>query len=259
MSGISQVFASFSRSMRIFLRDKAIFGSSIILPIFFLLVLPMTLFSDVPAEVMPTLKGYLVIAMISLLIMSTAMSNLPGSIAADRGHDLYSKLSSMPVNPWYECLGRIVTVFVFSGIGSVILVVIGLILGAVLPVTMLGFILTVSISVVIVLTAVGIGLIISCIVRSESAAAHVGLAFVMVFYFIGIAIPYQNIPDLLKPMVQVNPICIGNNMIATVVLGQDFVGYNPMNLSDSLIALTLSSLLFVIGMFLYSRYCWRRT
>jgi hypothetical protein len=75
------------RSMRIFLRDKAIIGSSVMLPVFFLVVLPMVLFQDVPLEIMPAIMGFLVIAMVTLLIMSTAMSNLPGSIAADRDRD----------------------------------------------------------------------------------------------------------------------------------------------------------------------------
>jgi len=244
--------------MRIFLRDKAIIGSSIMIPVFFLIVLPMMLFRDVPLEFMPALKGYLVIAMVTLLIMSTAMSNFPGSIAADREHDLYSKLSSMPVNPVYECMGRVVTVFVFSGIGSLVVIALGLTLGAELIVTVIDLILIIGLASVITLFAAGFGLIIAGVVKSESAAAHVGVAIVMVNYFIGIAFPYRDLPELLRPFVHVNPICLGNNMIAVLALGQDIVGYNPFNCVDITMMLLLTGLLFIAGLFIYSKSCWRR-
>ncbi|TFG28374.1 ABC transporter permease [Candidatus Thorarchaeota archaeon] len=258
MSRISQVRASFMRSMRIFLRDKAIIGSSILIPIFFLLVLPMVLFQDVPTEFMPAVRGFLVIAMITLLIMSTAMSNLPGSIAADRDHDLYSKLSSMPVNPVYECLGRIATVFVFSGIGSVVVIALGLAIGAELVVGFMDLPLIIGLASVIVLFSSGIGLIVAGVVKSESAAAHVGVAIVLLNYFIGIAFPYRDLPDLLKPIVHVNPICLGNNMIAALSVGEEFVGYNPFNFIDITVMILLTAILFIVGLKIYSRCCWRR-
>ncbi len=258
MSGITQVHASFMRSMRIFLRDKAIIGSSILIPIFFLIVLPMVLFQDVPLEFMPALRGFLVIAMVTLLIMSTAMSNLPGSIASDRDHDLYSKLSSMPVNPVNECLGRIATVFVFSAIGSAIVIILGLVLGAELTVTTIDMLLIAGLAAVIVLFAAGIGLIIASVVKSESAAAHIGVAVVLVNYFIGIAFPYRDLPDLLKPLVHVNPMCLGNNMIAALAVGEEFLGYNPFNFIDVTVMLVSTAILFSIGLYIYSRCCWKR-
>jgi ABC-type polysaccharide/polyol phosphate export permease len=244
--------------MRIFLRDKAIIGSSVMIPVFFLLVLPMVLFQDVPLEFMPAVMGFLAIAMVTLLIMSTAMSNLPGSIAADRDRDLYSKLSSMPVNPLNECLGRIATVFVFSAIGGVLVIMLGLVLGAELVVTSIDLLLILGLASIIVLFAAGIGLIIASVVKSESAAAHIGVAVVLVNYFVGIAFPYRDLPDLLKPLVHVNPLCLGNNMIAVLTVGEEFVGYNPFNFIDVTVMLVLTAILFSIGLYIYSRYCWKR-
>ncbi|TFG10424.1 hypothetical protein EU538_02075 [Candidatus Thorarchaeota archaeon] len=258
MNILSQIRASFVRSMRIFTRDKAIIGSSIMLPIFFLLVLPLVLFQNVPAEYMPLTRGFLVIAMITLLIMSTAISNLPGSIAADRDHDLYSKLSSMPVHPVYECVGRIITVFVFSAFGSVIVLLLGFVLGAQYNVTLIDIPLILGIASVITLTSVGVGLIIVGFTKSESAAAHVGVAIVMFIYFLGIAFPYSELPELLRPLVHVNPICVGNNMIAALAIGEDFIGYNPFNIIDLTTMLTLTGLVICVGLYIYSKYCWKR-
>ena len=69
-------------------------------------------------------------SMVVLLIMTTGMSNLAGSIASDRDPDLYSKLSSMPIKPWSDSLGRIITVVVFSSMGSAVLAIIGIVIGA---------------------------------------------------------------------------------------------------------------------------------
>ena len=258
MTGLRQTKASFIRSMRIFLRDKAIIGSSILAPIFFLLVLPIVLFHDVPAEYMPGLRGYLTIAMVALLVMATAMSNLPGSIASDRDKDLYVKLSSMPVNPLYECMGRVVTAFVFSGLGSLVLIILGLTLGAEFSVVAVNMLTSIGIASIFTLFAVGIGLIIASLVKSESAAAHVGMALVLIFYFIGIAFPYSDLPDLLRPVVRINPVCIGTNMIAVLVIGKEFVGYNPFNYIDVTMMITITSLLFLAGLYIYGKYCWRR-
>jgi ABC-type multidrug transport system permease subunit len=258
MRRISQAVASFSRSIRIFLRDKAVIGSSMLSPLFFLIVLPLMLFRDAPAEVMPLIHSYLVIGMCTFLIMITAMSNLPGSIAADRDHDLYSKISSMPVNPLFECVGRIITVLAFSALGTLIITAIGLALGAQFILSTVDILLIIAIGSLVTLSASGIGLIIASLVKSESAAAHVGIAIVMVNYFIGIAFPYGDLPVVLRPLARFNPLPLGNSMMTTVALGEDFVGFNPLNLLDGAFFVGITAVLFLLGMYLYSRYCWRR-
>lgn len=258
MSKTNQVMASMARSMRIFLRDKAIFGSSVFIPAIFLLLLPQVMFSDAPGEIMPALKGYLVIAMIILLIASIGVSNLAGSIASDRDHDLYSKLSSMPISPWYESLGRVMAVMIFSAIGSMLLMALGLIYGAELALSWLDIVLALGIGFIVAVAAVGIGMILACVVRSESAAAHVGVAIVLVNYFIGVAIPYGSLPDLLKPLARINPISSGNGMIATLALGMEYIGYNPWNFLDLGLLVGLSLVLFTVGLTMYAKLAWRR-
>lgn len=258
MRGLAQTTASFSRSIRIFLRDKAVIGSSMLSPLFFLIVLPMMLFRDAPAEFMPAIRAYLVISMCTFMIMITAMSNLPGSIAGDRDHDLYSKLSSMPVSPVFECAGRIVTVFAFSALGTVIVAAIGTALGAQFILSTVDLLLILAIGCLVTLSASGIGLIIAALVKSESAAAHVGIAIVMVNYFIGIAFPYGDLPGLLRPLARFNPLPLGNSMMTAIALGEDFVGFNPLTFFDTAFFVSVSGVLFLLGIYLYSHYCWRR-
>jgi ABC-type polysaccharide/polyol phosphate export permease len=258
MRFLTQVIASFQRSMRIFLRDKAVIGSSMVSPLFFLIVLPVLLFQNMPAEALPIMRGYLVISMCTFMIMITAISNLPGSIAADRDHDLYSKLSSMPISPVSECIGRILTVLSFSGLGTVIVGGIGIALGAQLFVSATDLVLILGVGCVTVLAASGVGLVVAALAKSESAAAHVGLAIVMVTYFIGIAFPYADLPPLLQPLARFNPLSLANSMMATLALGGNMGGFNPLNLYDGAFLISASGLLFLIGLYLYSQRCWRR-
>ncbi|NHI84105.1 MAG: hypothetical protein EAX81_07365 [Candidatus Thorarchaeota archaeon] len=258
MNRLNQSIASMSRSMKIFLRDKAIFGSSVFIPMFFLLLLPFVMFQDVPVEIMPSLKAYTVIAMVVLLISSVGVSNLAGSIAGDRDHGLYSKLSSMPVSPWFESIGRILTVIRFSFLGSTAIIVVGVLYGAQFTITVVDLLWAIGIASFIAIAAAGIGLIVGSFVKTESAAAHVGVAIVLVNYFIGAAIPYAELPDLLKPIARISPFSSGNNMIATRFLGAEFIGYNPWSLLDLGLLLTLSVALFITGLVVYCRFCWKR-
>jgi len=186
------------------------------------------------------------------------MSNLAGSIAGDRESGLYSKLSSMPVSPWTESLGRIITVIVFSSIGSSIIIIVGLITGAEFVIGSIDLMLSIGIVLLIVFASSGIGLIISCFVGSESAASHVGVAIVLLNFFIGVALPYGDLPELLQPFARINPISSGNSMITTLLIGQDVVGYNPWSLVDIGLLICIPVLALIIGLYLYSRYSWSR-
>ncbi|NHJ14173.1 MAG: hypothetical protein EAX95_10885 [Candidatus Thorarchaeota archaeon] len=258
MNRMSQSIASMSRSMKIFLRDKAIFGSSVFIPMFFLLLLPFVMFQDVPAEIMPSLRAYTVIAMVVLLISSVGVSNLAGSIAGDRDHGLYSKLSSMPVSPWFESLGRILTVMGFSFLGSIAIILVGVLFGAEFTIVIMDLLWAVGIAFFIAIAAAGIGLMVGSFVKTESAAAHVGVAIVLANYFIGTAIPYAELPDLLKPIARISPFSSGNNMIAARLLNPEFIGYNPWNILDLSLLVSLSVILLVTGLMIYCRFCWRK-
>ncbi|MCF2137742.1 MAG: ABC transporter permease [Candidatus Thorarchaeota archaeon] len=256
MSRLNQIIISFQRSTRIFLRDKAIFGSAIGTSIFFLIILPLVMFQDVPPDVMPMVKGYVVIALVTLTIMTIGISNLAGSIASDREHGLYAKIASMPVNPLLECSGRILTVLVYAGLGGGVVVLLGVLMGAQFVVSALGILKILLIAATVTITSAGIGLILASVVKSESAASHVGIAIVLVNYFIGIAIPYPNLPELLRPFVSINPLTLGNLMMVDLALGHEYVGFDPITLPNLAVLLVGTGLLLCIGLVAYLRKSW---
>ena len=164
----------------------------------------------------------------------------------------------MPVNPLFESLGRIFTVIGFSFLGSIAIILVGVFLGAEFAVVIMDLLWAVGIAFFIAIAAAGIGLMVGSFVKTESAAAHVGVAIVLANYFIGTAIPYAELPDLLKPIARISPFSSGNNMMAARLLGPEFIGYNPWNPFDLGLMIALSMSLLITGLMVYCRFCWKR-
>ena len=250
--------ASLDKTLKTFFRDKAIISSSIFVPTFFLLMMPLMMYSDVPTDIVPFLKGALTIAMTSLLTMSVGMANFTGVIVADEGRGLYSKLSSMPVKPWKECIGRIVGAIIFSFLGGIFLISVGVSYGARTNAGFLEVLSSMFFGLMIALCSIGVGLIIASFIKGESAATHVGVAISILVYFIGIAMPYWMLPAFLEPFARYCPITAANNMIVYLMEGEMILGYNPLNIFEIASVIVLSITTLLVGIMLYSRYCWRK-
>jgi len=254
---VNAIMASMIKSMKIFFRDRAIVGSSLMIPAVFLILLPLMLYQDVPAELISGLKGALTVSMITLLIMSAGIGNLAGSIAADAERGLYAKLLSMPVKAWHEGLGRVLSVWFFSLIASGIVVCLGICTGATFTGSFYEILGCLSLGLAIAASSVGLGLIVAAFVKGESAATHIGVGISMLIFFAGIAMPYQTVPSFLQVFSRFNPISAANNMIIFLLEGEAYVGYNPFNLVEVSVVTLLSLGILGVGLLAYSRLCWK--
>ena len=255
---MNALIASLDKTLKTFLRDRAIISSSIFIPTFFLLMMPLMMYSDVPTELVPFLKGALTIAMTSLLTMSVGMANFTGVIVADETRGLYSKLSSMPVKPWKECIGRIIGAILFSFLGGIFLITVGVSYGATTNAGFVEVLTSMFFGLMIALCSIGIGLIIASFIKGESAATHVGVAISILVYFIGIAMPYWMLPSFLELFARYCPITAANNMIVYLMEGEMILGYNPLNIFEIASVVIFSFTILLLGITLYSRYCWRK-
>jgi ABC-type multidrug transport system permease subunit len=255
---MNAVLAALDKTLKTFFRDKAIISSSIFVPTFFLLMMPLMMYSDVPIDLVPFLKGSLTIAMTSLLTMSVGMANFTGAIVADEERGLFAKLSSMPVKPWKECIGRIMGAIIFSFLGGIFLVSVGISYGAGTNAGLVEILVSVFFGLMIAVCSIGVGLIIASLIKGESAATHVGVAISILFYFIGIAMPYWMLPSFLEIFARYCPITAANNMMIYLIEGEMILGYNPLNFLEITSIIVFSFAILIIGIMLYSRYCWRK-
>lgn len=255
---MNQVAAVTGKALKEFLRERMVLFWTYAVPLFFLAVLPL-MYGGVSMEIVPSLKGGLTLTMVTFLVMTAGQSNLPGSIATDRERGLYLKMASMPVSPWKEGVGRVLAVWIFSLIGAVLMVMSGVLYGAGFDCGLTDILSAAGFSLLTALTSVGVGFIIASLVKGESAATHTGVAITLLTYFLGgMALPYSNLPKVLKAFARLHPISSANASMIFLIEGEALVGYNPLNTAQTTITASLSLLLFIVGMVSYSKLCWRR-
>lgn len=255
---MSQIVAIIKKSLKEFLRDKVVLFFTFALPIFFLFMMPF-MWGEAPNEIIAKLKGSLCIGMITLLIMTAGQSDLPGSIAADRERGLYLKIASMPIKPWKEGLGRIFGIWILSLIGSILLLLAGIIYGAKFDGGFIIILECIGCAFLIALTSTGVGLIIASFIKGESAATHAGVAITLLIAFLsGLVIPYLMLPSFLQIFARVFPISSANALIVLFLEGEEIVGYNPLSIAQISLTILLSFFLFIFGIIFYSKFCWRK-
>ncbi len=243
-----------NRTLKEYTRNRMIIVSTLGVPLFFLILLPVTMI-DIPDLLMPQLKGFITLTMITLLIMSATQSNLAGFIAADRERGLYRKILSMPVVLWKEGAGRVLAVWIFSFVSMILLLLLGLIYGAKFDFEIIEIIMCLGFLLLIGLAGVGTGLIIASFVKNESVATHMGVSLTLVIFFLGgMAIPFSDLPNIIQVFAQVHPVSSATASIVYLLINEDFAGYNPVNMGQIMFTSVLSLVLFFIGIILYSKY-----
>ena len=255
---MNQISAAMGKSLKEFLRERMVVFWTYAVPLFFLAVLPV-MYGGVPGEIIPTLKGGLTLTMVTFLVMTAGQSSLAGSIAMDRERGLYLKMSSMPVSPWKEGAGRVLSVWIFMLLGAVLLLVSGTLSGARFGGGLYDVLRAIGFSFLTTIASVGVGLIIASLVNGESAATHTGIALTLLTYFLGgMAIPYPNLPEALKAFARLHPVSSANASMIYLLGGEAFVGYNPLSAAQAASTVLLTVLVFAVGLVMYSRLCWRR-
>jgi ABC-type uncharacterized transport system permease subunit len=77
-------------------------------------------------------------------------------------------------------------------------------------------------------------------------------------YFLGgMALPYEQLPEALKIFARLYPIPSANASMIQLLVGEPYVGYNPLTMLQTSSTVVLSLLIFLVGLASYSRYCWR--
>ena len=255
---MNQIYASIEKSLKEFVRDKVIMVSTFGIPLLFILMLPIVFFGAAPKEILPSLKGMNTLAQIALMIMIIGQSNLPGSIVADRKRGLYRKISSLPIHPIKEALGRIIASMIFGIIGGLFFLLIGFFYGASFNIKIITLILSVFFLLMIFIASAGIGLIISSFVNGESAATHLGIGVSLFMFFIGIGLPYSQLPSELQDLSRINPLSAAFAPVQFLLEGEEMLGYNPFTFLQIGLAIILSLILIGIGLFFYSTVAWRK-
>jgi len=192
-------------------------------------------------------------------IMIAGIVDLPGNIAADRNSGMLSKLKSMPVSQFKDFFGRILAFLVFSLIAMIAVLLVGVLFGARFSATGIGLLQSIGYFFLAILASSGIGLILGTLIKSEQGAVYTGIGVALITGFMsGIFTLYSQLIPVLQFFSRIYPMSSSNSSLIYILVGEKMAGYNPLELSHLALTVSLSMILFALGLAIYARYCWRK-
>jgi len=256
---VSQVAATFDKTIKVFLREKSVLFWTIAWPIIWVLIDCFAFAGGVPKELVPSIRGSITICMMVFALTIAGMANLPGNIAEDRERGLLAKLKSMPISPWKDFGGRILGLAAFSCLAAVLVIAVGFACGARFSGSVASVLRVIGYFLLILCTSAGIGLLVGTFIRHVNGAVMTGVGISVVTASIsGLFVPYSALPSVLQHFARVYPISSANSSIIYLLAGEKFAGYNPLSSGQVALTISLSLLFFVAGIILYSQFCWKK-
>ncbi|MGD0857362.1 MAG: ABC transporter permease [Dehalococcoidia bacterium] len=255
---MSQITATFNKTIKGFLRNRAVLFWTIAWPIILLIILSFTVLNNVPADIMPLAKGGVTVSMVFFALTLAGMSNLASDIARDRESGLLAKLKSMPISPARDFLGRILALIIFALIAVALVTATGLAIGARFNISIeslqaVGFLL------LAICASAGVGLIIGSLGKTAQGVVFTGVGISVVAAFLsGLFISYSSLPDVLKAFGRIYPVSSAGASTTYLLLGEAVAGYNPFTAGQLITMVALSLAFLGAGIFLYSRMSWKK-
>jgi ABC-2 type transport system permease protein len=255
---VGQITASFSRTIKEFLREKAALFWTVAWPIIWLIISSTSFLGSVPEMVLPYHKGSVTISMMVFALMMAGMTNLPSSITGDRENGMLAKLMSMPISPRADFAGRILALGTFSAIAAGLVIAVGFAIGARFLGTGVQIGQAVGFLILIVGASAGVGLIIATLIRRQHGAIMTGVGISVVTASIsGMFAPYEFLPAALQQFSRTYPISAASAFVKYFLFSEEITGYNPLTTSQLGLTIALSLLLLILGINLYARRSWR--
>ena len=256
---MNQIQATFTKTLKEFLREKAVLFWTIAWPILWVLLGSFAFVHDIPEEIIPLVRGAITIPMMVFALMIAGMANIPGNIGEDRARGLLSKLWSMPVSPWKDFAGRFLALLTFSCVAVILVGAVGYSVGARVSGSVTDVLQSVVLLLVAVCASAGIGMLIGTFIKSVHGATMTGVGVSVLSAAIsGVMIPYSSLPGILQAFARVYPVASVNSMIIYLMVGEESAGYNPLTASQVVMTLAVAFVLFFAGLTAYSRLCWKK-
>ena len=253
---MNQISATFVKGIKDNFMSKAALFWVIAWPIMWLLLAVFVFLRGVPDEFVDLAKGRSTISMVTFSIMISGMTSLPAGISEDRHRGLFRKLKTMPIQPWKESVGRIFAVLLFALITAVIIIIVGLMLGARFNISAEGLLKSFGFLILGILASAGVGLIVGSLIKSIQGAIMTGVGIAVITSAIsGVFFEYSMLPGILQKFAQIWPMAAANSIIINYLTGP--IGYNPLTSLNLSLTIIISLVFFITGIVLYTVYCWR--
>jgi ABC-type multidrug transport system permease subunit len=256
---MNQVQATFTKTLKEFLREKATLFWTIAWPIIWVLLGSFAYAADAPEDVLPFVRGAITIPMMVFALMIAGMANIPGNIGEDRERGLLARLKSMPVSPWKDFSGRFLALLTFSCIAVILVGVVGYSIGARVSGSLGDGFKSVALLLVAISASAGIGMLIGTFVKNVHGATMTGVGVSVLSAAVsGVMVPYSALPGVLQAFARVYPMSSVNSMVTYLMVGEEYAGYNPLTAGQVAFTVAVAVILLAAGLVAYSRFCWKR-
>lgn len=253
---MNQISASLVKGVKDNLMSKSALFWVIAWPVLWLLLGVFVFLRGIPEEYLGLAKGQITISMITFSFMISGMTSLAATISEDRYKGLFYKLKSMPVQPWKESIGRILAVLFFSIMSIIIILIVGMSLGARFSFSTADLFKSICFLVLGILSSAGVGLIIGSLIKSVQGAIMTATGVAVITSAIsGVFFDYSMLPKVLQTFARYWPMSSINNIIAYYLTGNEaYDTTSSLNLSLTII---ISLIFFAAGLIIYTKYCWK--
>ncbi len=253
-----QISAVFIKTIKELYRNKVTVFWTVVWPIIFLFLGIFLFYKADPLSKDPYFRGGITISMIVFSLMLSGFSTLPGIITQDRINGLFLKLRSMPVKQWRDILGRIFGLLFYVIISAILICIVGIVLGARFHLTVTSFFVSLAFLILAAISAAGCGIIIGTFVKNINGAVITGVGISVVSMSLtGVTFPYIFLPKILQTFSRYYPFSSSNAIISYMLSLPEFVGYNPISTLQIIFTVTVSILIFIVSLILYSKFCWQ--
>ena len=253
MNELNGIIAIWYREFKVFLREKSRIVASIVNPIFWLLIFGGGLGSTISIAGI----NYQTFIYPGILIQAVLFSSIFFGvyIVWDRKIDFLKEVLVAPISRTSIFVGKIIGGATDSLIQSIILLVIGIILGklGIIPGLSFGVIAFIAALAVLLITTtsmVSIGLIIGSRMESpEGFQLITSFLLFPIFFLSGALFPINKLPAWLAPLTFMDPLTYSVDALRNILLGtsQFHLGF------DFLIIIIFSVLVIIVGTFAFEK------
>ncbi len=254
---MNQIFATFTKGIKDNLMSVSALFWVIAWPIIWLFLGVFIFIKGVPETYLGLAKGQITLSMVTFSFMIAGMTSLAATISEDRYKGLFLKLKSMPVQPWKESIGRILSVMFFAIISVIIIIIVGILLGAEFSFTVKNLFKSIGFLALGILASSGVGLVCGSLIKSiqGSIMTAVGIA-VITSAISGVFFDYRMLPGVLQTFARYWPMSSTNQIISYYLTGN--TGFDATSTSNILINIAISLVFFFTGLIIYTKFCWKK-
>ncbi len=254
---MNQISATFIKGLKDNLMSISSLFWVIAWPIIWLLLGVFVFMKGVPEAYLGIVKGQTTLSMVTFSFMIAGMTSLAATISEDRYKGLFLKLKSMPVQPWKESIGRILSVVFFAIISVIIILIVGISLGAEFSFTVKSLLKSIGFLILGILASAGVGLVCGSLIKSIQGAIMTAVGISVITSAIsGVFFNYSMLSKPLQTFSRYWPMSSTNQIISYYLTGN--AGFDATSTSNILLNIAISLAFFLIGLIIYTKFCWKK-